>query len=226
MALAPNVPKIVNDVRAGAALLYTDTRRFPEFTQQALAGRFSRVRGRRSSLREAVALVMDALAARWDRRTDRCGAPRGDRNDSADCPTVAELARDTGLSLSRTKRALRELEWAGYIKSHRAVMAYSDGNRFCGLPSVRVLQAKFFQRLRIRELKLARAKNHAAARWRQLREKPVSPVGVRQLRRELRRARPGSTFTPGPPAPPTPQLDPAERLERLAKLFGIPPTRE
>lgn len=223
--MVANAPAVVKDVRKRVELIYTHPDRFPEFTGHSLAGRGARVRARRSSRREAVALVLDALAARWDRRTNRCGSPRGDRADSAVCPSVEDLATETGMSLPRVGRALAEVERARYLKSHRAVMGYDAGNRYCGLPSVRVLQPLFFRRLGITETKLLRAQGQGAAAWQKRRGPLVSAVGVQKVRRELQRARPGSTFTPAPLPPPAPRLDPAERLLRVAAALGVPPDK-
>ncbi len=220
-----NAPAVVQDVRKRVAKFYTHPDRFPEFTGHSLAGRGARVRARRSSRREAVALVLDALAARWDRRTNRCGAPRGDRADSALCPLVEELATETDMSEPRVGRALAELHRAGYLKSHRVVEGYDAGNRYCGLPSVRVLTPLLFRRLGITEKKMLKAQGQGAATWQRKRGPLVSAVGVQKVRRELQRARPGSAFTPAPAPPPAPRLDPAERLLRVAAALGVPPDK-
>jgi hypothetical protein len=220
-----NAPAVVKDVRKRAELLYTHPGRFPEFTGHALAGRGARVRARRSSRREAVALVLDALAARWDRRTNRCGSPRGDRRDSALCPSVEELAAETGMSEPRVGRAVAELHRARYLESKRVVEGYDAGNRYCGLPSVRVLTPLLFRRLGITEKKLLKAQGQGAAAWQKKRGPLVSAVGVQKVRRELQHARPGSKFTPAPLAAPAPRLDPAERLLRVAAALGVPPDK-
>jgi hypothetical protein len=221
---SPNAPAIAADIWERLAHLYHRTGRFPELTGRALAGPLARLRSRRSSRREAWALVLRALGARWDRRTNRCGVPRGDRDDTADCPSIADLIEETGCSRGRVVRALRDFHEAGYLKSHRLVMAYADGNRYCGLPSVRVLQPALFRRLGISDRKRERAQLQAAAKWRAQRAPAASAPGMQKVRRELRSVRQARYQAP-PPAPvaarPEPGLE--AQLARLARVYGEPP---
>lgn len=187
--VAPNVPKIIRDAIDRCARIYHRPNTFPELTGASLAGGRARIRKRRSSRLEAIALVAAALIRRGDRRTLRVG----DQRDDGLCNGVVrlKLMEQTGLNLPRLVRAIREGEEAAYWKSDQAVEEYADPEtgekRYRGFPAVRVLTPLLFQRLGISPRKLKKARARGYQEWTTRKARPLSPVAILGTRRELRR---------------------------------------
>lgn len=230
--LPDDAPKMCADLVDRLGELFDEWWKFPELTGANLVAKGARVLVRRSSRREAWVLVGRALLIRFDRRTWRCGRPRFDADDTVEAPSIAELAAETGLNISRVKRALADYSTAGYFTYQRAVMEYPDGNRFCGLPSIRRVTELFLRRLRIKPSKAAAQQRHARAAYDRRRERPTSGAGRQRVRRILRatagRQRPRYQAPPPPPAPtiPRPSKDAAYndqvRQERMRLVFEHP----
>src|SRR6187455_500362 len=73
-----NQPWIIREAMKRAERLYHRPREFPELTGHSLAGRSMRLRARRSSRREAWALMAASIFRHTDRRTMRIGDQRDD----------------------------------------------------------------------------------------------------------------------------------------------------
>lgn len=224
--LPDNAPAMLKDIDARLAELYDNV--WPELSGRNVAGKYSNLRERRSSRREAWVLVGRCLMRRLDRRTWRCGRPRFDAGDTIEAPAIADMMAETNLSRDRVKRSLRDWKEAGYLVSHRVVMEYVDGNGFCGLPSVRVATPLLMRRLRITKAKQESNRRQARAVWKAKRAPAASPTGMQKVRREIKRTIGGSKgYQAPPPAPPRPALEAGRdaQLARLAKLYGEPPEK-
>ncbi len=194
--VAPNLPKIIRDAIDLSRRIYDKPQLFPELTGRSMAPT-SRIRKRRSSRLEAIALTAAALARRCDRRTLRVG----DQKSNGMCNGVlrAKLCEHTGLSLSRVTRALRELEEAYYIHSEQPVEELDEpierrgGRRGMqthrGFASVRVLTPLFWQRLGIKPTKLRKARARAYSEWCTKHAPLISAVTIHDTRRALRQFR-------------------------------------
>jgi hypothetical protein len=185
--LAPNLPRFVRDMVDRARLIYTHPHRFPELTGEAFTDG-ARVRMRRSSHREAIALVVASLARRCDRRTLRVG----DQRDDGLCTgiTVVEHSKFTGLSGSRVKRALTTLRLAGYENGLQPVVRLrtprpGQACSYAGLPAVRVLRPILLQRMGFKPSKVAKARRRGYEDWQRRRGRPLSPVKVLQANSAL-----------------------------------------
>lgn len=202
--LPDNAPAMCKDIVRRAGELFDEWWKFPELTGANLVPKGARALVRRSSRREAWTLVWVALLVRFDRRTHRCGRPRFDAEDTVEAPSIDDLAKETGLNPSRVKRALADLKLAGYMTYHRVVMEYPDGNRFCGLPSIRRVTDLGLRRLGVSPSKAARQSSHGRAAFDQRRERPTSGAGRQRMKRTLRRTvgRDRERYQAPPPAPP------------------------
>lgn len=202
--VAPNLPKINRDGIDRSSRIYHHPEHFPELTGRSMAPT-ARIRKRRSSRLEAIALTAAALVRRCDRRTLRVG----DQRDDGLCNGVSrvKLAEHTGLSPSRLARALRELEEAAYIHSEQPVEELDEpkpraGGRggmqtHRGFASVRVLTPLFFIRLGIKPSKLKKARARGYQEWIAKNAPPLSAVEIHQTRRAIRKFRAAAA----PPAP-------------------------
>lgn len=189
IAVAAKLPLFLKDAMRRVERLYHHPDGFPELTGRAIAPRdVGRIRRRRSSRLEAIALVMLALLRRCDKRTLRVGDQREDGLCSG--VSIVKLMEATGLTYARVSRALAELEEAGYIHSTQPVEKLTDDpddDRHRGFPSVRVITPLMFRRLGISERKLKRAQRRGYEDWTRRRRAPASAVQLIGQRRELRR---------------------------------------
>jgi hypothetical protein len=189
VTVADKLPLFLQDAIGKVPLLYSHPDRFPEITARAFVPRdVGRIRRRRSSRLEAIALVMLALLRRCDRRTLRVG----DQRDDGLCNGVSvfKLAEQTGLTEARVSRAIAELEAAGYIRSAQAVEKYFDADgaeRHRGFPAVRVVTPLMFRRLGVKPEKLKRAQANGYQAWTRRRTPPASAVQIHGARNALRR---------------------------------------
>lgn len=200
--IAPDLPKFVRDAIDRAARIYEKPKLFPEITGASLAAPGERIRKRRSSRLEAIALTAAALARRCDRRTLRIG----DQRDDGLCNGVPldQLQEHTGLSRWRLGRALFELEEAGYLVRHVQpveLLVDDDGNpcprargggrrgmqTHRGFPAQRTLTPLFFQRLGFTTAKVKKARDRGSEDWKKRKARAVSAVAIHQTRREMRR---------------------------------------
>jgi hypothetical protein len=194
-----------------------------------------RMTPRRRERLEALALVGLALLRFADLVSYRIGAPRSDGYVTP--PGHEELARLTGLTLTRLRRAIRDMVRAGYLRGPRRgsklnrqpVTEYTNakGERaYCAHRVVYVLTDKFFERLglgprmaRERTLAVARRAAHRRIYAGALLEGRELAKGLRHGSREKRF--PGAPGTPtravGAPAGPAPlvSVDAAENAARL-----------
>jgi AraC-like DNA-binding protein len=214
--LPANAPLFVRDVDARLERLYTQPHRFAELVGRNLVDKDDRLRARRDDRRANWVKVTRVYGRRIDRRTLRCGAPRFDKHDTIDAPSVEETASEAGVSVSTVKRINAELAAAGLVDSYRVVMEYVDGNGFCGLPSVRRFTPKFLRQLGFTDAKVSRAQASGSAQWRRKTGRSISPAAVQKAR--AARADVGKAFqaTPRAPAAWPPDEDGIEwTLERL-----------
>jgi len=219
--IARDLPKLNRDAIERAQNFYNKPGRFPEITGAHLAPGL-RVRKRRTSRLEALALVAAELARRGDQRTMRVGMPRPGHDDLVIGHAVKEICKSTGLSPTRAARALGELERAKYTSTSQPVVELAKPRprraprrglqTHVGLPAVRVLTPLFWQRLGFTAGKIKKARDRAAERWRERRARPVSPTalfGLAKARRQIHRVAPAA----GPPE----GFEEAQRL-RLLRL--------
>jgi len=186
--LAPGLPWVLRDAIDRAHNIVNQRQRFPELSGAAFAPGV-RLRRRHRPRLEAIAWVVAALMRRCDLRTLRVG----DQRDDGLCNgvTVAKLCATTGLLPWCVARALRDLEAAGYVSSKQPVQSYRDdegATHYRGFPAVRVVSPSLFERLGIGAIKLARARAHAAHRWRRRHAPPGSAAAILATRRAVRRA--------------------------------------
>ena len=188
--LAPNHPRFIRDMIERARLIYTHPDRFPEITGAAFAAG-ERVRRRRPSHLQACALYVAALARRCDRRTLRVG----DQRDDGLCTGVPlrELAQQTGVSISRLKRARATVATAGYVNSVQPVVRLREprarpggGHQvYAGLPAVRTIRPLLLQRMGFSPQKIHRARRRGYADWCRRKGKPLSPVAVHRWHHDV-----------------------------------------
>ena len=193
--IAPTHPWVIRDAIDRAHNIVNQRQRFPELSGAAFAPGV-RLRRRHRPRLEAISWVVTALMRRCDLRTLRVG----DQRDDGLCSgvTVEKLCSDTGLMPWVVARALRDLEAAGYLSSKQPVQSYIDdagATRYRGFPAVRVVSPALFERLGIGAQKLARARAHAAHRWRKRHAPPASAAAILATRRAVRRAAAGTPAT-------------------------------
>ncbi len=194
--VAPKVPKIIRDGIDATRRIFDKPQLFPELTGRSMAPT-ARIRKRRSSRLEAIALTAAALVRRCDRRTLRVGDQRMD--GLCNGVTREKLCEHTGLSLSRVTRALRELEEGYYIHSEQPVEELPEpkprggGRRGMqthrGFASVRRITPLFWQRLGIKPTKLRKAQAKGYAEWCTKFAPLLSAVDIHATRRALRQFR-------------------------------------
>lgn len=207
IAIAGNIPKLVQDSIKALQKLYARPHLFPEISGRAYApDDVGRIRKRRTERLEALVLVLTALLRRCDVRTLRVGDQRLDGLCSG--VPIAKLVEATGLTARRVSRALAELEAAGYITSVQPVEALQDHRPGCGrhgacacppllgedgkqrhrgFPSVRVVQPLTFRRLGVKATKLEKARAFAYRAWCRRTGRPVSAVQLVENRKARRR---------------------------------------
>jgi hypothetical protein len=243
----PNQPWFIRQAIARAARLFHDPRRFPELTGHALAGPSTRIRQRRSSRREAWALLAMSVMRHVDRRTFRIGDQRAD--GLCNGVAIKRYREETGLSRWRISATLREWEAAAYMVTHaQPVEALKDADgrplldangrpRHRGFPAQRQLTPLFFQRLGFTPEKVKTARARGYAEWTKRRAPAVSAVAILGGRRELRklhranqartdRLEAGHAPAAAPAAPrpaPTPERLDRANAERLSRLQSLPP---
>jgi len=220
--IAVNLPKFNRDGIDAAWEIVTHPQRFPEITGAAFQP-WARIRKRRSSLLQGLALTVAALVRRCDRRTFRVG----DQRDDGLCSgvPVSELCRATGLSSSRQKRMLRVLKAAGYqsAKQPRVEIAARSNlrrkrrgrpplQRYAGLPAVRVLTPLLFRRLGFSERKVEKARARGYAEWTRRRAPVASAVQIIGARETLHRLVSGNALR-------------EQRLQAGAGVTAAPPIR-
>jgi len=202
----PNQPHFNRDAIKRSARLYERPHLFPELTGHSIVGPGVRLRARRSSRREAHALMSAAIARHTDNRSFRIGTPRGDREDLCSGISVKRYAEETGLSRYRVNATLREFEAAGYIVTAvqpvEKLRAHRNGcdRRGCGCPVLldekgnprhRAFAAQrhvtdlFFQRHAFTADRIERAKAKAYRAWRARREPPASAVAILEGKRAV-----------------------------------------
>ena len=250
VAAIPSLPKFIRDTIARAPRMFDHPRMFPELTGHSVVGRGMRLRARRSSRREAHALMAASIARHTDRRTFRIG----DQRDDGLCNgvTVARHMAETGLSRYRVNETLREFEAAAYIiTSDQPVEAMTDPKtgapiidpktgkqRHRAFAAQRRVTPLFFQRFAFTADRIERTRARAYQEWRRRRAPAYSAVAILEGRRDLRRLNRtnarrnrrlerGSAYAPPPPPPPAARPDQqpqrnAEREKRLAALFPTP----
>jgi len=243
-----NQPWIIREAIKRAERLYHRPREFPELTGHHLAGRTTRLRSRRSSRREAWALMAASIFRHTDRRTFRIG----DQRDDGLCNgvSVKRYRMETGLSPWRINATLRDFEGAAFIvtkvqpvellrdKKTGAPVLDAKGNpRHRAFPAQRIVTQKFFERFGFTEEKIKKNRSHAAKAWAARRAPPASAVAIIEGRRTLKRlmrrnrqrnARLAGGIPPEAPAPaPVRKLTPARLVnlnaEREARLQALPP---
>ena len=182
-----------------------------------------RIPKRRRERLEAIVLTAQALMKHVDLLNLRVGAPRGAAPLSADAedvryvnpPGQAKLCEETGLSITRLRRAIKDLRLAGYIlgpakgrkenRQRRIEYVGTDGKKgWSACRVVYVLTRKFFERL---DLARRLEKEQADAYQRARAGRPSS--GALLAAREHRRGwKAGSRETRprGAPGAPTPAV--------------------
>ncbi len=244
----PNQPWLCKEAAARSRRLYDEPRSFPELTGHAIVGRSMRLRERKSSRREAWALMAASIARHVDRRTLRIG----DQRDDGLCNGVSleRYEEETGLSRWRISRTLREFEAAAFIvtkdqpvealtdEDGRPILDEQGKQRHRGFAAIRVVTPLFFQRLGFTTEKLKKARRYASQQWAKKRAPAASAVAVLEGRRELRRLlrgnrkrnarlERGEAPTPSGSLPPQRLPDPVRLLERNAlrerRLEALPP---
>jgi hypothetical protein len=204
---------VVKTAMRGAERIFTKPDAFPELTLAALAPG-ARVRRRRSSFREAQALVAKDLVRCVDRRTWRVGIPRPDGLCAGRAIKLIEKA--TQLPRATVCEVLRSFEEAKYIESTQPVEELAEPKLRAngtlqthrGFPSVRWVTPLGLKRLGITDEKRKAASADGAEAWRRLRARKVSPVALEGLRRFREKSR--GTFDAR-----AFETTAAERLERL-----------
>lgn len=202
----PNQPKFNRDGIARSRRMFDHGVMFPELTGHAIVGAGVRLRARRSSRREAHALMSAAIWRHTDNRTSRIGTPRGDAADLCNGISVKRYMEETGLSRGRVNAVLREFEGAGYIvTATQPVEALQDHRKGCdrtncscppllddqGKQRHRAYAAQrhvtdlFFQRHAFTAERIEAAKAKAYQAWRKRREAPASAVAVLEGRRAV-----------------------------------------
>lgn len=202
----PNLPKFNRDTISRSPRLFDRPHLFPELTGHAIVGRGVRLRARRSSRREAWALMSASIARHTDRRSFRIGDPRA--ADLFNGVSVKRYMQETGLSRHRVNATLREFEAAGYIvtsvqpvealREHRAgcerarcacppLLDAAGKVRHRAYAAQRRATDLFFQRHAFTADRLERTRARAYQEWRRRREPPPSAVAILEGRRELRR---------------------------------------
>lgn len=197
VAPVPNQPHFIREAISRADRLYHRPRLFPELTGHSIAGRDARIRTRRSSRREAWALMAAAIARHTDRRTFRIGDQRPD--GLCNGVSIERYCEETGLSYWRVVRTLEEFELAGYIVTytqpvelltddHDNPILDADGNkRYRGFAAQRRATPLFFERLGFTTGKVKKARDAGAAAWRKVRARALSPAAIHATRNEQRR---------------------------------------
>lgn len=245
--LADNAPKFIVDAVERASWIYTHPERFPEITGAAYAPGI-RIRRRRTSLLEAAALTVAALARRCDRRTFRVGDQRAD--GLCNGVPISELCKATGLTPSRQARAIRVLKDARYQQSSMQPVVELEApkpgrvrrgvrqiQRYAGLPAVRTLSPLLFQRLGFAGTKIKKARQRGYQEWIARRAPVASPVAIISMQRDRRQRadRQAPAVAAAPPAAAgghwlaaqvraeNPALTPDQVAAEVARLIRPPP---
>jgi hypothetical protein len=245
--IVANAPEILkNAIEKCARMLTGKVTEFIELVGGELLPKWQRRRipKRRRERLEAIVLTAQALVKHVDLLSLRVGAPRGaaPASDAEDVryvnpPGQAKLCEETGLSITRLRRAIKDLRLAGYIlgpakgkkenRQRRIEYTRPDGTKgWSSCRVVYVLTRKFFERL---ELSKRLEKEQADAYQRARAGRPSS--GALLAAREHRRGwKAGSRETrplgsPGTPtravAGTTGQTDPPPTEERARQLMAI-----
>ena len=187
---------------------------------------------RHRSRLEAIGKVLGAMLEHTDLESYRVGAPRSDGNVTAPGQqgpkgheSEAGLVRDTGLSITRVRRAIRDLVRAGYLygprlgpdgkalpgpsgKRYQRVVEYSDPKtgekRYCAHRVVYVFRDLFFQRLGTKIADRMQLERADAVRRRAERRARLYPGALLAARENLRGMRHGSRETRHHAAPAAP----------------------
>lgn len=204
-----------------------------------------RIPKRRRERLEAIVLTAQALMKHVDLLSLRVGAPRGAAPASADAedvryvnpPGQAKLCEETGLSITRLRRAIKDLRLAGYIlgpskgrtenRQRRIEYVRPDGSKgWSSCRVVYVLTRKFFERLDLSR-RLEKEQADAYRRARAGRPSSGALLAAREHRRGWkagsREARPlGSPGAPTPAVATTAsQAAPPLTEERARHLMAI-----
>lgn len=201
----PNQPKFNRDAIDRAPRLYERPHLFPELTGHAIVGRGTRLRARRSSRREAWALMAASIARHTDNRSFVIGDPRGDGLFNG--VSVRKYMADTGLSRYRVNATLREFEGAAFIvtavqpvealQEHRPgcerkgrcacppLLDASGKQRHRAFAAQRRVTDLFFHRFAFTADRIERARTRAFQAWRRRREPPASAVAILEGRRAV-----------------------------------------
>lgn len=172
-----------------------------------------RMEPRRLPRRESINLVGAALLRRTDLVTLRVGTPRGDGQVTP--PGQVKLAAETGLSLTRLRRALRDGIRAGYWTRTQPRLKYTNQEGLPAWAAFRViykLTDKFFARLGLGK-RLDRERKAAAERAGQRRR--IFALALLEARDRLRAFR---RRKDGPQAPPASTDDAENRARFLIEL--------
>lgn len=163
---AANLPKILDAARERLARLLSYPLRFTELhgSDMLPAREARRMEPRRMPRREAINLVGAAFLKHTDVVSLRVGSPRPD--GSVTPPGQIRLTEETGISMSRLRRAIRDGVRAGYWTRHQPRLRYSrqDGAyAYCAFRTIYRLTDRFFVRLGLGK-RLVKERQRAAER--------------------------------------------------------------
>ncbi len=226
--LAADAPRILLYASERCAWIARKVARFIELTGGQLLPKWQRKRlaKRRPERLEAVVLVCRALLKHCDLLSLRIGKPRGrvpeDYSAEADVryvnpPGQARLCEETGLSITRLRRAIAELRRAGYLcgpgkgsalKQRRIEYVNSKGvTCWSACRVVYAFTRLFFERLHL-DQRLEREQADAYTRARGPRIYSGALLAAREHRRNWK-AGSREQRPPGAPGTPTPAAAPA-----------------